>query len=65
MTGFSTQQIASAERQSGMIDRIALYDPSKHLSTSEFNKLGYPKPIVDHFEAKDRALRRYKTPGET
>ncbi|KAH7343501.1 DNA photolyase, FAD-binding/Cryptochrome [Rhizoctonia solani] len=31
---------------------------------SEFKKLGYPKPIVDHKEARERALRRYKNPGE-
>ncbi|CAE6479989.1 unnamed protein product [Rhizoctonia solani] len=42
----------------------ALHDPYGHLSQSEFKKLGYPKPIVDHKEARDRALRRYKNPGE-
>ncbi|KAI0052987.1 hypothetical protein FA95DRAFT_1482511 [Auriscalpium vulgare] len=27
------------------------------------DKLGYPRPLVDHKEARVRALRRYKTPG--
>ncbi|KAG6869296.1 hypothetical protein C0993_000049 [Termitomyces sp. T159_Od127] len=27
-------------------------------------KLGYPLPIVKHVEARDRALRRFKNPGE-
>ncbi|KAL1694463.1 DNA photolyase, FAD-binding/Cryptochrome [Schizophyllum commune] len=27
-------------------------------------RLGYPLPIVKHSEAKDRAIRRFKTPGE-
>ena len=27
------------------------------------DKLGYPRPLVDHKEARDRALRRYKNPG--
>lgn len=26
-------------------------------------KLGYPLPLIDHAKARDRALRRYKTPG--
>ncbi|KAL5636670.1 hypothetical protein ACGC1H_000583 [Rhizoctonia solani] len=42
----------------------ALHDPHSHLSPSEFKKLGYPKPIVDHKESRERALRRYKNPGE-
>jgi deoxyribodipyrimidine photolyase len=28
------------------------------------DKLGYPRPIVKHEEARQRALRRYKSPGE-
>ncbi|KAG2116073.1 DNA photolyase, FAD-binding/Cryptochrome [Suillus discolor] len=28
------------------------------------DKLGYPRPIVNHAEARVRAIRRYKTPGE-
>jgi len=27
------------------------------------DKVGYPRPLVDHKEARDRALRRYKNPG--
>lgn len=27
------------------------------------DKLGYPRPLVDHKEARERALRRYKNPG--
>lgn len=41
----------------------AIHEPSKRLSPAEFKKLGYPAPIVDHKEAKDRAIRRYQTPG--
>ncbi|KAF8663504.1 hypothetical protein AX16_001070 [Volvariella volvacea WC 439] len=33
-------------------------------SASAADKLGYPRPIVDHEGARDRALRRYKNPGE-
>ncbi|KIK42534.1 hypothetical protein CY34DRAFT_23937 [Suillus luteus UH-Slu-Lm8-n1] len=28
------------------------------------DKLGYPRPIVNHAETRERAIRRYKTPGE-
>ncbi|KAL0573011.1 DNA photolyase phr1 [Marasmius crinis-equi] len=28
------------------------------------DKLGYPQPIVDHYSARDRAIRRFKNPGE-
>ncbi|KAH9844228.1 DNA photolyase [Rhodofomes roseus] len=28
------------------------------------DKLGYPRPLVDHDEARKRAIRRYKNPGE-
>ncbi|EOR04978.1 hypothetical protein E3P92_00272 [Wallemia ichthyophaga] len=38
----------------------ALFEPSKHLSKNEFQKLNYPKPLVDHKFARDRALSRYK-----
>lgn len=27
------------------------------------DRLGYPRPLIDHKEARDRALRRYKNPG--
>lgn len=42
----------------------AIHDPYKRLSKAEFEKLGYPKPIVEHAEARQRALRRYKNPGD-
>ncbi|KAG1866500.1 DNA photolyase, FAD-binding/Cryptochrome [Suillus subalutaceus] len=32
--------------------------------TKVADKLGYPRPIVNHAEARVRAIRRYKTPGE-
>lgn len=34
-----------------------------HPSEAHAEKLGYPKPLIDHFEAKDRAMRRFKDPG--
>lgn len=40
----------------------AIHAPYERLSAEEFKKLGYPKPIVDHSEARQRALRRYKNP---
>ncbi|TKY87546.1 hypothetical protein EX895_003560 [Sporisorium graminicola] len=42
----------------------AIHDPFHRLSKPEFEKLGYPKPIVEHSEARQRALRRYKNPGD-
>ncbi|CBQ71357.1 related to deoxyribodipyrimidine photo-lyase PHR [Sporisorium reilianum SRZ2] len=42
----------------------AIHDPFHRLSKPEFDKLGYPKPIVEHAEARQRALRRYKSPGD-
>ncbi|KAG6873734.1 hypothetical protein C0995_011553 [Termitomyces sp. Mi166 len=33
-------------------------------SESAAKKLGYPLPLVKHAEARDRALRRFKNPGE-
>ncbi|KAG5639253.1 hypothetical protein H0H81_004914 [Sphagnurus paluster] len=33
-------------------------------STASADKLGYPRPMVNHAEARVRALRRYKNPGE-
>jgi len=42
----------------------AIHAPFERLSKAEFEKLGYPKPIVEHKEARERALRRFKTPGE-
>ncbi|KAF9569316.1 hypothetical protein CPC08DRAFT_623471 [Agrocybe pediades] len=37
-----------------------LHNPSARLA----DKLGYPRPIIPHNEARDRALRRYKNPGQ-
>lgn len=42
----------------------AVHDPYHRLSKGEFEQLGYPKPIVEHKEARERALRRYKNPGD-
>lgn len=42
----------------------AIHDPYGRLAKAEFEKLGYPKPIVQHAEARQRALRRYKNPGD-
>jgi deoxyribodipyrimidine photo-lyase len=33
-------------------------------STALADKLGYPRPIVDHAKVRERAIRRYKEPGE-
>ncbi|KAG8772396.1 hypothetical protein FRC15_002759 [Serendipita sp. 397] len=41
----------------------AVHEPYKHLDGAAFKKLGYPKPIVDHNEARQRAIRRYQDPG--
>jgi len=38
----------------------SIHNPPQELA----RKLGYPTPIVDHRQARDRALRRYKNPGE-
>jgi len=43
----------------------ALIDPSKNMPKNEFAKLGYPKPLVDHSEARERAIRRFKNPGSS
>ncbi|EST07371.1 DNA photolyase, FAD-binding/Cryptochrome, C-terminal [Kalmanozyma brasiliensis GHG001] len=42
----------------------AIHDPFHRLGKAEFAKLGYPEPIVEHAEARQRALRRYKNPGD-
>ncbi|SPO37604.1 related to deoxyribodipyrimidine photo-lyase PHR [Pseudozyma flocculosa] len=42
----------------------AIHDPFNRLSPAEFKKLGYPKPIVEHKQARERALRRFKNPGD-
>jgi len=42
----------------------ALYSPHNHLDAITFERLGYPAPLIDHADARERALRRYKNPGE-
>ncbi|PCH41117.1 hypothetical protein WOLCODRAFT_99878 [Wolfiporia cocos MD-104 SS10] len=37
-----------------------IHQPSPALA----DRLGYPRPLVDHFEARERAIRRYKNPGQ-
>ncbi|KAF8621588.1 hypothetical protein AX15_007613 [Amanita polypyramis BW_CC] len=32
--------------------------------TAIADKLGYPKPVIEHGHARERALRRYKSPGK-
>ncbi|EPS37381.1 hypothetical protein H072_8941 [Dactylellina haptotyla CBS 200.50] len=39
----------------------AIHEPKTRLSASEFKKLGYPDPIIEHKFARERALERYKT----
>ncbi|PVF94744.1 hypothetical protein CPB86DRAFT_867531 [Serendipita vermifera] len=41
----------------------AIHEPFQHLSEAEFKKLGYSKPICDHKESRERAVRRYQNPG--
>ncbi|KAG0709751.1 DNA photolyase, FAD-binding/Cryptochrome [Suillus ampliporus] len=42
-----------------------LYGPEIHNPPARVaDKLGYPRPIVNHAEVRVRAIRRYKTPGE-
>ncbi|KAK0570098.1 DNA photolyase phr1 [Tilletia horrida] len=42
----------------------AIHDPFHRLDKAAFKKLNYPEPIVEHKFARERALRRFKTPGE-
>ena len=39
----------------------ALFDPYGTLPRKEFEKLGYPKPLVDHKVARDLCLETFKT----
>ena len=41
-----------------------IHDPHARLSPAAFKALNYPAPIVDHKKARERALERYKNPGE-
>lgn len=38
----------------------AVFDPHARLGKKEFKQLGYPAPIVDFSESKQRAVERYK-----
>ncbi|KAI1414977.1 deoxyribodipyrimidine photo-lyase [Hypoxylon sp. FL1857] len=38
----------------------AIHDPYNRGSASQAKKAGYPEPIVDHRESRDRALKAYK-----
>ncbi|MBW0512689.1 hypothetical protein O181_052404 [Austropuccinia psidii MF-1] len=40
-----------------------IHDPFHSLSKEKFEKLNYPKPMVDHAVVRKRALARYKNPG--
>lgn len=42
----------------------AIHAPFDRLPRVEFDKLGYPTPIVEHKAARERALRRFKNVGE-
>lgn len=42
----------------------AIHDPHAKLGAREFAALGYPKPIVEHKAARERALARFKNVGE-
>ncbi|WVQ63543.1 uncharacterized protein L199_001696 [Kwoniella botswanensis] len=42
----------------------AVHDPFHQMPKSEFKKLGYAEPIVDHKKSRERALFRYKNVGE-
>ena len=41
-----------------------VHDPFHNMPKNEFQKLGYPAPIVDHKQSRERALFRYKNVGE-
>ncbi|CAO1621477.1 unnamed protein product [Parajaminaea phylloscopi] len=45
------------------IEGAAIHAPHSRLAKKEFEKLGYPRPIVDHKWARERALRRFRDPG--
>ena len=39
---------------------VDVHNPSAKIA----EKLGYPTPLVKHDEARQRAIRRYKNPGD-
>lgn len=43
------------------LDNEAIHEPWKHASL--FKDLKYPKPIIDHAEARERALKAFKVEG--
>ncbi|KAF3910767.1 Cryptochrome-2 [Dactylellina cionopaga] len=43
------------------VEGKAIHEPYARLSANEFKKLNYPKPIIEHKFARERALERYKT----
>lgn len=45
------------------VEGAAIHAPSQRLTKAQFEKLGYPRPIVEHKWARERALRRFKDPG--
>ncbi|KAH0839897.1 DNA photolyase, FAD-binding/Cryptochrome [Lanmaoa asiatica] len=44
----------------GSLHEIELHNPPGNVA----DKLGYPRPIVEHAEVRERAIRRYKNPGQ-
>lgn len=44
----------------GSPHEIELHNPPAKVA----DKLGYPRPIVEHAEVRERAIRRYKNPGQ-
>jgi len=48
------------EEHIGSLHEIELHNPPVKVA----DKLGYPRPIVVHAEVRERALRRYKNPGQ-
>ncbi|KAJ1928610.1 DNA photolyase phr1 [Tieghemiomyces parasiticus] len=45
-----------AKRTASSKSKAPIHAPFDCLSASEFKKLNYPKPLVDHFKARDKAI---------
>jgi deoxyribodipyrimidine photo-lyase len=43
-----------------VVDTKAIHDPYGRGATKQVEKAGYPRPIVDHKQCRERALARYK-----
>jgi len=43
------------------IEGKAIHDPYNRGATKEAEKMGYPRPLVDHKASRERALERYKS----